>query len=138
MYFLPTSSSRFQPVSRQNSVPTKQISPVRRQTTVGVPENEMSLLSSTSVRWNVRSTKVCRSWASQRTRAGKAKKGARRKPGRPAHLVFLCQRHLQRDQTWPERGERANDTQNVILVESEHRGKSAVEGVPALRHRRGD
>jgi len=59
MYFLPTSSSRFHPVKRQNSVPTRQISPVRRHTTVGVPEKEMSLLSSTSVRWNVRSTKVC-------------------------------------------------------------------------------
>lgn len=59
MYFFPTSSSRFQPVKRQNSVPTRQISPVRRQTTVGVPENEMSLFSSTRVRWNVRSTKVC-------------------------------------------------------------------------------
>lgn len=60
IYFLPTSSSLFQPVNKQNSVPTRQISPVRRQTTVGVPENEMSLLSSTSVRWKVRSTKVCR------------------------------------------------------------------------------
>lgn len=80
MYFLPTSSSRFQPVSRQNSVPTKQISPVRRQTTVGVPENEMSLLSSTSVRWNVRSTKVCSlvNESAREEREGGADRGRRR------------------------------------------------------------
>lgn len=59
MYFFPTNSSLFHPVNKQNSVPTRQISPVRRQTTVGVPEKEMSLLSSTRVRWKVRSTKVC-------------------------------------------------------------------------------
>lgn len=62
MYFLPTRSSLFHPVRRQNSVPTRQISPVRRHTTVGVPENETSLLSSTRVRWKVRSTKVCECW----------------------------------------------------------------------------
>lgn len=61
MYFFPTNSSLFHPVNKQNSVPTRQISPVRRQTTVGVPEKEMSLLSSTRVRWKVRSTKVCSS-----------------------------------------------------------------------------
>lgn len=65
MYFFPSNSSRLHPVSRQNSVPTKQISPVRRQTTVGVPENEMSLFSSTRVRWKVRSTKVCQVAASE-------------------------------------------------------------------------
>ena len=59
IYFFPNSSSLLHPVSKQNSVPTRQISPVRRQTTVGVPENEMSLFSSTRVRWIVRSTKIC-------------------------------------------------------------------------------
>lgn len=59
MYFLPNNSSLLHPVKRQNSVPTRQISPVLRQTTVGVPEKEMSLLSSTRVRWKVRSTKIC-------------------------------------------------------------------------------
>ena len=58
MYFFPISSSRDQPVKRQNSFPTRQISPVRRQMTVGVPEKLMSLLSSTRVRWNVLSTKI--------------------------------------------------------------------------------
>lgn len=58
MYFLPTSSSRDQPVKRQNSVPARQISPVRRQMTVGVPEKLTSLFSSTSVLWRVLSTKV--------------------------------------------------------------------------------
>lgn len=52
----PTSSSRSQPVSMQNSGPTRQISPVRRHATVGVPENETSLSSSMSERWKHFST----------------------------------------------------------------------------------
>lgn len=59
IYFFPNNSSRVHPVNKQNSVPTKQISPVRRQTTVGVPEKLISLLSSTNVRWKVLSTNVC-------------------------------------------------------------------------------
>jgi hypothetical protein len=42
-FFFPTSSSRDHSVKRQNSVPTRQISLVRRHTTVGVPEKEISL-----------------------------------------------------------------------------------------------
>ena len=40
----------------QNSGPTRQISPVRRHATVGVPENETSLSSSMSERWKHFST----------------------------------------------------------------------------------
>ena len=40
----------------QNSGPTRQISPVRRHATVGVPEKETSLSSSMSERWKHFST----------------------------------------------------------------------------------
>lgn len=99
MYFFPRSSSRLHPVKRQNSVPTRQISPVRRQTTVGVPEKEMSLLSSTSVRWNVLSTNVCEEAISVGSRGSQVE----------TNLVFLRERHLERDKGRAERCERAND-----------------------------
>jgi hypothetical protein len=44
--YLPSKLSRVRCVSMQNSMPTTAISHVRRQTTVGVPENEMSFSSS--------------------------------------------------------------------------------------------
>src|SRR6266404_4637462 len=45
-FFVPNSSSLLHSVSMQNSGPTRQISPVLRQTTVGVPLYEMSLFNS--------------------------------------------------------------------------------------------
>lgn len=45
-FFVPSKSSLLHPVSIQNSGPTRHISPVLRQTTVGVPLYDMSLFSS--------------------------------------------------------------------------------------------
>ena len=62
----PRSSSFVQSVSMQNSGPTRQISPVRLHTTVGVPLYEISLSSS------------CSCWRRQSTSAGVTERGKRR------------------------------------------------------------
>lgn len=55
---LPSKTSFFQPVRILNSLPTAAISPVRRQTIVGVPQAFMKSSYSHSVRWKHFSMKM--------------------------------------------------------------------------------
>lgn len=114
IYFLPSSSSRLHPVNKQNSVPTKHISPVLRQTTVGVPENPINLLSSTSVRWKVRSTNVCKPDIAASIEVIQMIL----RPRHDAYLILFCQGHLQRNQARSKCSERSDDPQNIVLLES--------------------
>lgn len=108
--YLPSKLSRVRCVSMQNSMPTTAISQVRRQTTVGVPENEMSFSSSCAGE-----QRECR------LRDGDAR-GTHQNGAQDAALdedfVVLSERHLQRDETGAEDREGAHNAEHLLLLES--------------------
>jgi len=104
---LPTSSSIGHSVNMQNSGATRQISPVRRHTTVGVPLYEMSFSSSC----------LGRQLADERKKKKAYEQGALETP-LDKHFVFVCHGHLERNQRRPKYSEGANDAKDIIFFES--------------------
>lgn len=96
-------------------MPTRQISPVRLQQTVGVPEKEMSFSNSCASK--IQPLEVP---AEKDAMCGEQPTYDERPLEAPLDkdLVFLSQRHLKCYQAWPENGQRSHDAQDVGLFKS--------------------